>query len=126
MGNVVINGKSYKVPEMDFNAVCELEERGVNILNLGENVKVASMVRGVAAWIMGTDLKTASAEIQGHIQNGGNIMDILDALNESADESGFFKQGQKQADQRKVPMDHQRKQNKNFHGNGNSTIPLQK
>lgn len=124
MGNVVINGKSYKVPEMDFNAVCELEERGVNILNLGENVKVASMVRGVAAWIMRTDLKTASAEIQGHIQNGGNIMDILDALNEAADESGFFKQGQEQASQKKIPMDHQRKQNKNFHGN--NTIPSQR
>lgn len=124
MGNVVINGKSYKVPEMDFNAVCELEERGVNILNLGENVKVASMVRGVAAWIMRTDLKTASNEIQGHIQNGGNIMDILDALNEAADESGFFKQSQEQASQKKIPMDHQRKQNKNFHGN--NTIPSQR
>lgn len=123
MNTVTINGREYKVPELDFNAVCELEERGVNILNLGENVKVASMVRGVAAWIMGTDLKTASAEIQGHIQNGGNIMDILDALNESADESGFFKQGQ-QASQKKIPMDHQRKQNKNFHGN--NITPSQK
>lgn len=123
MNTVTINGREYKVPELDFNAVCELEERGVNILNLGENVKVASMVRGVAAWIMGTDLKTASAEIQGHIQNGGNIMDILDALNESADESGFFKQGQ-QASQKKIPMDHQRKGNKNFHGN--NITPSQK
>lgn len=122
MSNVIINGKEYKVPELDFDAVCELEERGVNILNMGENIKVASMVRGVTAWIMGTDLKTASAELQEHIQNGGNIMDILNALNASADDSGFFKQGQR-ASQKKIPMDHQRKGNRN-HGNG--TNPSQR
>ena len=115
MSEITINGRNYAVPEMNFDAVCELEEKGINILNMGENMKIATMVRGLVAWIMKTDLKTASNEIQKHIQNGGNIMDIMDSFSAAVEDSGFFGRTQGKA----VPMDHRRKRNHRNRRNGN-------
>lgn len=113
MANVRINGKDYTVPEMDFNAVCELEERGINLLNMGEGTpKIATMLRGITAWVMGVDNNTAAKEIQEHIMAGGNIGEILDAINVAMDESGFFNENRDQKS-KKVPMDHQRKSTRN-------------
>ena len=109
MSEITINGRNYTVPELDFNAVCDLEEKGVNILNMGNDMKIATMVRGLTAWIMNVDLATASREIQAHIQNGGNVMDILNSFTAAVDNSGFF--GQTRENRKAIPMDHQKKQN---------------
>ena len=104
---VTINGRTYDVPEMDFNAICDLEERGINLLSLESGTpKIATMIRGLAAWIMGTDQRTAAVEIQKHIEAGGSIVEIMEAVNGALSESGFFKQGQENSP--KKPMDHQR------------------
>lgn len=108
MSYVIINGNKYDIPEVDFDAVCELEERGVNILNQDKsNAKLATMCRGLAAWIMGTDVHTASRELEAHVTNGGNILDIINRATDAINNSGFFKQGGK-----KQPQDHQKKNNK--------------
>ena len=107
MSYVVINGNKYDIPEVDFDAVCELEERGINLLRMDENnMKLATMTRGLVAWIMGVDVQTASKEIEAHISNGGNIIDIISRLTDAINNSGFFKQGGKVQ-----PQDHKSKQN---------------
>lgn len=108
MSYVIINGNKYNIPEVDFDAVCELEERGVNLLNVDKsNMKLATMARGLVAWIMGVDVQTASKEIETHIANGGNIIDIVSRVTDSINNSGFFKQGGK-----KQPQDHKGKQSR--------------
>lgn len=114
---VIINGNKYNIPEMNFDAVCELEEAGVNILGTDRsNMKLATMARGLTAWIMGVDVQTASKELEAHIANGGNIVDIITRTTEAMRKSGFF--AQKQA---KQPQDHKVKQypgkNQQYQGN---------
>lgn len=108
MSYVIINGNKYDIPELDFDAVCELEEYGVELMAINKNSpKIASTVRGFAAWVMGTDLKTASEEIANHINEGNGIAEILNSMIDAVQNSGFFKQGGK-----KQPQDHQKKNDK--------------
>ncbi|MDO5539410.1 MAG: hypothetical protein Q4F83_04970 [Eubacteriales bacterium] len=117
MSYVIINGNRYDIPEMNFDAVCELEEAGVNILGADRsNMKLATMARGLTAWIMGVDVQTASKELEAHIANGGNIVDIISRTTEAMQKSGFFAQNRQ-----KQPQDHKVKQypgkNQQYQGN---------
>lgn len=106
---VTINGEEYQIPKLNFDAVCELEERGVNLLGMsGKDMKLATTTRGLIAWIMDTDLKTASREIEGHIQSGGDLAEIFTAISTAMEESGFLSQNRKNV--KKYPQDHQRKE----------------
>ena len=108
MSYVIINGNKYDIPEVDFDAVCELEEYGVELMAINRNnPKIASTVRGFAAWVMGTDLETASEEIANHINGGNGIADIFNSMVDAVKNSGFLNQGGK-----KQPQDHQKKNNK--------------
>lgn len=121
MKSIVLNGQTYNIPEMTFEQICRLEENGVYLLNINRKDRnVASMLRGIVAWIIDAEPEVASATIQAHLEKGGRIDDILIAVREAMEESGFF--GSKQARQEKParPMlqDHQRKNNnrkKNTH-----------
>lgn len=105
---VTINGEEYQIPKLDFDAVCELEERGVNLLGMsGQNMKLATTTRGLIAWIMNTDLKTASREIEGHIQSGGDLAEIFTAISSAMEDSGFLSQNRRGP--KRHPQDHQRK-----------------
>lgn len=106
MSYIIINENRYDIPELDFDAVCELEENGVDLLAMNKNnPKLATMVRGFTAWIMGCDSKTASEEIEEHIANGGSLADILTSVSRAIESSGFFNQRG-----RKQPQDHEVKQ----------------
>lgn len=108
MSKVIINGQEYKVPELTFNEVCRLEERGIYLLNMDpKDRKIASMLRGFVAWITDTSPEEASEILQEHIMNGGRIDDIATAVSEAFEESGFFGQGGRKASV--TPMDHQKK-----------------
>lgn len=97
MNSVTINGRQYEIPEITFDAICELEESGVYLLNMDrKNPKIATMIRGLVAWITRLDPEDASKEIQAHIENGGNIMDILTGVTSALNSSGFFKRNGKQ------------------------------
>lgn len=124
MSYVTINGTDYKVPEINFDAICELEENGVYLLTMSRNDRrFATMIRGLTAWIMKSDTATASEEIQEHIKNGGNIMEILDAVMEAMNESGFFNgQNNKAA---RIPQDHRRPKNRQRNNHGKNTHPSQ-
>lgn len=120
MKSIVLNGQSYDIPEMTFEQICRLEENGVYLLNLNRKDRnVASMLRGIVAWIMDAEPEVASATIQAHLENGGRIDDILVAVREAMENSGFFGKTQARQEEPARPMlqDHQRKNNqrKNTH-----------
>lgn len=122
MKNVVINGQTYTIPEITFEEICRLEENGVYLLNMNRKDRnVATMLRGIVAWIMDAEPEVASAAIQGHMENGGRIDEILVAVREAMDESGFFGQARK-AQERPVFQDHQKKNN----NQRKNTHPIQK
>ena len=126
MNTVTINGREYVIPEMDFETVCQLEENGISLLAMDErNPKIATMLRAFVAWIMKTTPQRASAEIQAHLNNGGNLIDLITIITTALEDSGFSR-GNRPAKVKEFP-DHQKKQqnrNKN-RNNGRPTEPSQ-
>lgn len=94
---MTINGKFYKDAELDFNTVCEMENMGVSIQNIDDNIMSAA--RAYAAICMRKPLRLAGAEIEAHIVNGGTLADILEPFNKNAEESGFFQALRKKAEE---------------------------
>ena len=86
-----INGKDYKEAEIDFNAMCELEDMGIKVFNL-KGVSGAKIARAYAALCMGGAdmLDFAGSEINQHIINGGKLETITEAFGKAVSESGFF------------------------------------
>ena len=58
---MTINGKFYREAELDFNTVCEMENMGVSIQNIDDNIMSAA--RAYAAICMRKPLRLAGAEI---------------------------------------------------------------
>lgn len=109
-----LNGRDYTIPELDFDAMCELEERGVYLLGMDEkNPKFATMIRGFVAWVLDVPEKEASHEIQEHILSGGSLVQILEDITRAAEKGGFFKKSGQNRNQQnpKRPQDFQKKKN---------------
>lgn len=84
--NITINGKNYKLPTIDFNAVCDLDDLGFHIGDEQTSKKIFGSIRALSAFVMGTDLATAGKEIEEHIKNGGSFDDfapLFDMINKS-------------------------------------------
>ena len=93
MNSVTINGREYDIPKVDFDAICALEENGVYLLNMDQkNPKLATMIRGLVAWIMDVSNEEASREIQAHLVNGGDLVGIMTSVTQAVQNSGFFRQ----------------------------------
>ena len=109
---VEINGTVYDVPELNFNAIAELAENGIDIFDRKVGKKsTLSVVRGIAAWIMGCDVEEAGNEIQAHMIENGDLPPIIDLFREEVNNSVFIKKlVEKKA--RKEPQDHKRKATK--------------
>lgn len=85
---MIINGKTYTVPELDFNAMCELEDMGVVINEMDK--KVMTTVRGFLALAMNSDMESAGRELEEYIASGGKMETIVEEMNRAVSESGFF------------------------------------
>lgn len=110
MAKVTINDNVYTVPELSFNAVCDLAEYGVDIMNPKAMKKNAvNAARGIAAWIMDCEVEEAGVEIQNHVIGGGNLDVIFEAFSTAVNESGFFEAMNKRKGV--TPQDHKKKQN---------------
>ncbi len=83
-----INNKEYQIPELNFNAMCKLEEMGVNFMDM-EN-KTLSTVRGFLALAMDGDLEMAGNELEQHLVAGGNVEDVVAEIGKAVEASGFF------------------------------------
>lgn len=95
MKKIEINGKTYDAAEIDFNAMCDLEEMGISLFEADN--KGLSSLRAYLALSMGATTREAGAEIGEHIANGGNLDDLNKAFSEAVKESVFFKKTPKEA-----------------------------
>ena len=85
---MVINGKEYRAPEIDFNLVCDMGDLGVDIYAISE--KPLQVLRGFLAIAGNMNLAEAGAEINAHIVGGGDLKEINKELTEAFNNSGFF------------------------------------
>lgn len=85
--SITINSKEYKVPEINFGTICDLENYGINFTEI-EN-KSFNFIRGLVAYTIGCDGKIASKEISEHINNGGSLEDFMPLIT-AVTESDFF------------------------------------
>ena len=88
MKKITINGKEFPIKKIDFNAMVELEEKGLDIDSIGK--KGMSTLRALVAWVMDCEPEKAGKEINDHLMNGGNF-DNFTVLMEAFNESDFFK-----------------------------------
>jgi len=86
---MIINGHRYKIPELDFNAVCVLEDMGVSLTEMDK--KVLSTIRAFLALAMDGDYEKAGKEIEAHLSDGGTLDDFMKEINKAVETSGFFR-----------------------------------
>lgn len=110
--NIEINGRTYRFPDIDFNAVCDLADQGVDIMNPKTFMKKPiPAARAIVAWILDTDVESAGKEIQAHILGGGDLSPIFEAFNSEVENSGFFNALQKREENARANLqDHKKKQ----------------
>ena len=91
-----INGIEYKNAPIDFNAVCKLEDMGVDISDI--DGKVMTVARAYAALCMRKPVEVAGKEIEKHVQNGGTLNAIYEVFAAEVEKSDFFQALQKQSE----------------------------
>jgi len=110
-----VNGKEYRIPDLsDFDTVLQLEEKGINLLELvtttQDRIKTApfATIRDVLACLMMSSKEEATQEIKDHIKNGGNLMDLMlevvediNGVATSGEKAGFSKAEKKTPQKRK-------------------------
>lgn len=86
-----INNRRYEAKEFDFNLICDLQEMGVNVLNLSSIRKnPIPIIRTYLSLCMDADKDIAGAEIQEHIIGGGGFDEILEVITKKMEDSDFF------------------------------------
>ena len=85
--SITINSKEYKVPEINFGAICKLEKLGVNFNDI--EGQTFNFICGLVAYTIGADMNKAGKEIDEHISNGGSIQDFMPLIKVVTD-SDFF------------------------------------
>lgn len=86
---IVVNGKKYKLPKINFMAVCELEDLGFDFSKLDK--KMMSSGRALLAYVMKVDLETASKAFEKHLETDPNgFQNIFVPLFNMISESDFF------------------------------------
>ena len=85
--SIVINGKEYEIPTINFKAIVKLEQLGVNF----QDIETQSMtfINGLVALTVGCSADKASDIIEQHVSNGGAFEDLL-SLIEAVQSSDFF------------------------------------
>ena len=87
-----LNNRRYEAREFDFNLICDLQEMGIDILDMSSLRKnPVTTIRAYASLCIGTDKDVAGEEIQAHVVNGGSFDEILSAMQKMMEESDFFR-----------------------------------
>lgn len=84
-----INGKIYEAPSLNFESMCKLEDWGISVSDLSR--RPLACLSGFVALAIGGNLASGRAEINAHIENGGNLDELADELNKAVEDSSFFR-----------------------------------
>ena len=88
MRRFLVNGKTYKSKELDFNAMCDLEDMGVSMVDIKS--KNMSLIRAYLAFCGNISAEEAGDEIILHLKNGGKFDEIMEELKVAIENSDFF------------------------------------
>lgn len=89
MRRFLVNGKTYKSKELDFNAMCDLEDMGVSMVDIKS--KNMSLIRAYLAFCGNISAEEAGDEIILHLKNGGKFDEIMEELKVAIENSDFFR-----------------------------------
>ena len=89
MRTFTVNGKEYKAKAFDFNMVCDLEDMGIPLAEMGK--KPTILTRAYLAICSGKGKEYAGKELEEHFIKGGNLEELAEALNKEMEESDFFR-----------------------------------
>lgn len=92
-----VNGKSYKSKDLDFNAMCDLEEMGVSIIDIKS--KSLSLIRAYLSFCGNMSVEEAGNEVMLHLKNGGKFDEIMEELKTAIENSDFFQILKKRAEE---------------------------
>lgn len=85
---MIINGKEYRNVPITFNVFCKLEEMGVSVTNIENQLFTAA--RAYAGICMKKPAAYVGNEIEQHVINGGKITDIVNVFSQELEKSDFF------------------------------------
>lgn len=83
-----VNRKQYKGKEFDFNLVCDLEDMGIQMEEMGQ--KTMSVIRAYFGACSGLGREAAGAELQAHVISGGDFAELLKVMSDEMNRSDFF------------------------------------
>lgn len=84
-----LNGKEVTAREFDYNLICDMEEVGFSLDDFEE--KPFQSLRGYVALCKKCTVEKAGKEISEHVENGGDLEDIMKVMGEQIENSGFFR-----------------------------------
>ena len=90
---IEINGKTLKPAELDFNAICDMEDLGVSIFDADN--KGLSSLRAYLAITMHCGITEAGNELTEHLAKGGSLDGLAEAFAEAVKDSTFFRNAAK-------------------------------
>ena len=85
----VVNGKTYKAREFDFNFLCDLEDQNLSLEDIDR--KPMNLIRAYLAFSAGITKEEAGKEIEAHLESGGKFNDVVDVMSHQMQDSGFFR-----------------------------------
>lgn len=88
---VKINNKKYTVPQLGFKHFVQMEEMGFVVQDMLSKNQVFSTVTAFTGVITGLNREESENLVQQHILGGGKISEIMEAFNNAAMESDFFR-----------------------------------
>jgi hypothetical protein len=91
-----INGKEYKAKAFDFNLMCDIEDMGLSISDMGK--KNMSFTRAYFSLCACQGKEISGKELEQHMINGGSIDDLVSVMNEEMEKSDFFRSLNKTAE----------------------------
>lgn len=91
MAHVVINNKTYEIPQFTFGEIRQLEDYGCPIMNLADaqNHLFGTLAAFVAV-TAGVDLKEADRLLTQHVMGGGDISEPFITFVNALQDSAFF------------------------------------
>lgn len=85
---MIINGKVYTIPAIDFGVISDVEEMGIDWRDIQK--RPIGFVTAMVAVAMGCGYREAVAEINEHVKAGGDLKDAAAEANEAIRNSDFF------------------------------------
>jgi len=103
MNTFEINGVVYAAKEMNFNFMCLMEDRGIEMSEFDK--KPMKIAREYFAYCAGVSSEDAGNLIEKHIIAGKDLSPLYDAMSKAMEDSGFFqalwKNGEKEVEPEK-------------------------